>query len=206
MYVLWDKTEFLNIIQAFLQVLRIQCTSAYRITVSTYICTNIWLNNFFDNVRWCQWQQVTLVLYHNSILLTSIWKVSRPAICKVWPAGPMQPFYLCNAAHKLIPETWIKTHEIWWMIILASFMQKRKKNLFCNTTLLDFYKLYLPHDKSSVLINHAQQMISLPQSIYLSKFFFSETNITNNSYRCRLNDEKLMELSSSCHFTNISRY
>jgi hypothetical protein len=44
----------------------------------------------------------------------------------------------------------------------------------------DFYTLHLPHDKFSVLSNHAQEMTGLSESTYICEQFFSQMNIVKN--------------------------
>jgi hypothetical protein len=55
------------------------------------------------------------------------------------------------------------------------------KSKFRDTTLLDFYKLYLPGDKFPVLRNHAQKLTSLFGSTYLCEQFFSKMNTVKNT-------------------------
>jgi hypothetical protein len=65
-----------------------------------------------------------------------------------------------------------------------------------NFVILHFLASYLPHDMFPMCSNHAQQIISLFESIYICEEFFSKMNIMKNP--CR-NQPKVERLAMCLH-------
>ena len=77
----------------------------------------------------------------------------------------MRPIYLCSAASNLVSETPNKAikfiEELFYVHLYKNIESK-----FCNTTLLDLYKLCLPHDKVPLFCNRMWQMLSFLEVLH----------------------------------------
>jgi hypothetical protein len=98
----------------------------------------------------------------------------------------MRPVYLCSVGSSLVSDTpnkAIKFSEELFYVHLYKYIESK----FYNTTLLNLYKLCLPHDKFPLFCNHMWQMLSLFWKYFTREQFFSLVNTVNSPYRTQLN-------------------